>query len=346
MKSPLSLSELQRIAEKIVGDVVWDGIGGCCACPGIHKHTSKNSPTDCRVVCEHTGTIPPGVYCFHGSCKAETEAASFLLRSSLGKRSVSSRGFVQTNLALPKPAAPRFDVVKLTDLARKLGPIDFRWFASRSPKRPEIQTPASFLHELYLPGEKVIIFDSFKSQGQAVWECTPTPPDMHTLDGFRFGKPNGVWFLCNPVTGAYTLNDNGIPSRRSWQNVTSWRYMVLESDVANPDHWLAALAQLPLPISAIYTSGGESIHALVRINAQSKQEWNNTAGRLKPMLITLGADHAAITAVRLTRLPQCERVEKGQVQSLIYLNSNPDCCPIAEKPILRQESKNLQRSPQ
>jgi hypothetical protein len=53
------------------------------------------------------------------------------------------------------------------------------------------------------------------------------------------------------------------------------------------------------------------------------------------MLITLGADRKAISAVRLTRLPQCERVEKGQMQTLLYLNGNPDLCPIADKPIIR-----------
>ena len=339
MKTPLSLSELQEIAEGIVGEVEWNGGVGYCNCPGLAKHTKPNAQKDCKVVCERTENVAPGIYCFHGSCSDETAAASFALRSSLGKRSRPLGGVVRTTLALPKPRVPRFDALKLEAIARKLGPIDFGWFGDRSLKRPDVQTPASFLHELYVPGEKVVVFDVFESQGQAVWECTAAPCDIHALDSFRAGKPNGVWFLCNPVTGDYQLNDNGTSSRRSWQNVTSWRYLVFESDTADMMCWLAALAQLPLPIAAIYTSGGKSIHALVRINAQSKQEWNDTAARLKPMLITLGADRAAITAVRLTRLPQCERVEKGQMQSLLYLNGNPDCCPIAERPILRHGSK-------
>jgi hypothetical protein len=59
---------------------------------------------------------------------------------------------------------------------------------------------------------------------------------------------------------------------------------------------MAALAQVPLAISAIYTSGGESIHALVRLNAESKGEWDATVRVLKPCLITLGADAKARSA--------------------------------------------------
>lgn len=333
-REPLTLAEAQRIAESIVGTVHWQGAEGHCTCPGIAQHTKRNAPTDCKAVCEHTGTVAPGVYCFHGSCHAETRAASYQLRSALGKRSPSSAPIVRTSLAMPRRPAT-FDPAKLARIAAKLDGIDPQWFAARSPKRPDNRTPASFLHELYAPGEKVIVFDIFESQGQTVWECTPPPFDARSLDAFRTGKPHGVWYLCNPVTGDYLPNDNGNPSRRSWQNVTSWRYMVLESDTANPDHWLAALAQLPIPISAIYMSGGKSIHALVRLGAESKEQWDDTADRLKPMLITLGADRKAISAVRLTRLPQCERVEKGQMQTLLYLNGNPDLCPIADKPIIR-----------
>jgi hypothetical protein len=334
IREPLTLSEAQRIAESIVGTVHWQGAEGHCTCPGIAQHTTRNAPTDCKVVCEHTGNVAPGVYCFHGSCHAETDAASYQLRSALGKRSPSSAPIVRSTLAMPKRPAT-FDPEKLARIAAKLDGIDPQWFAARSPKRPDNRTPASFLHELYAPGEKVIVFDDFESQGQAVWECTPPPFDARSLDAFRTGKPQGVWYLCNPVTGEYLPNDTGNPSRRSWQNVTSWRHMVLESDTANPDHWLAALAQLPIPISAIYMSGGKSIHALVRLGAESKEQWDDTADRLRPMLITLGADRKAISAVRLTRLPQCERVEKGRMQTLIYLNGNPDLCPIADKPIIR-----------
>jgi|694.fasta_scaffold18883_3 hypothetical protein len=328
---PLTLAEAQRIAASIVGAVTWNGAEGRCTCPGIGKHTTANAATDCKVVAERIGTLAPGIYCYHGSCRDEVDAASFALRSALGKRSPSAAPIMRSTLTMPKRPAPKFDPAKLEKIARKLDGADADWFAARSPKRPDNRTPASFLHELYAPGEKVIVFDVFESQGQAVWTCMAPPFDARELDAFRTGKPQGVWFLCNPVTGEFLPNDSGKPSRRSWQNVTSWRYMILESDTANPEHWLAALAQLPLPIAAIYTSGGKSIHALVRINAASKQQWDDTADKLKPMLVTLGADRKAISAVRLTRLPGCERAEKRSVQTLLYLNGSPDLTPIADR---------------
>jgi hypothetical protein len=224
-----------------------------------------------------------------------------------------------------------FDPVKLERLARKLPEADADWVARRSRKQVDNRTPASFLHEVYRPGERVVIFDVFRSQGQAIWTRREPPYDARELDRFRTGKPQGVWFLANPVTGEYLPNDQGKPSRRSWQTVTAWRYLVLESDEAEPAHWLAALAQMPLRVAAIYTSGGKSIHALVRIDAESKAQWDESVGRLGPALITLGADPKTMSAVRLTRLPACERVEKGRMQTLLYLNGEPDGTPICEQ---------------
>lgn len=335
MGRKLTLAISQAIAESLVGPVQWHGSEGRCQCPGIVLHTKLNAPSDCKVVCEPVskadGILAPGVYCHHSSCYAETQSASFHLRSALGKRHfASARRTVALISTRSQPARPEFDPAKLERIARKLGGIDSTWLAARSKKRVDKLTPSSFLRELYRPGERVLIFDVFKSQGQALWSHR-SPFNANELDAFRVGKPRGVWFLANPVTGQYRPNDLGKLSRRSWQTVTAWRYLVLESDKANSAHWLAALAQMPLPIAAIYTSGGKSIHALVAINAESKDQWNSIANELKPTLVTLGADQKAISAVRLTRLPCCRREEKRTVQTLLYLNGEPDSTPLCEK---------------
>ena len=337
--TPLTLAEAQGIAESIVGNVAWTGAEALCECPGKASHTAANAPTDCKVVCEPIGDLAPGLYCFHAACEDATAAASFALRSALGKRNPSSAPRTRSPFVMPtRPAPkPKFDPAKLERIARKLDGIDADWFARRSAKCVWNRTPASFLHELYLPGEKVVIFDTFKSQGQHLWTHKAPPFDARELDTFRTGKPEGVWFLCNPVTGESvpdgTTNKDGSPhlTRRSYRTVTSWRYLVLESDVAKPSLWLAALAQLPLPISAIYTSGGKSIHALVRMNAGGKAEFDSLTEEIKPALVTLGADSAAMTAVRLTRLPCCRREEEDTMQTLIYLNGNADQTPLCEK---------------
>jgi hypothetical protein len=176
-----------------------------------------------------------------------------------------------------------------------------------------MQTPASFLQRLYRVNENILVFDVFESQGRHVCECIESPYDAGCLDHLIHGCKAGVWFLCNPVDGEYHPNprQGGKLSRRSEESVTAWRYMVLESDTADGHEWLAALVQMPLRIAAIYTSGGRSIHALVRVDATSKADWDAKARKLKPLLTILGADPAAITAVRLTRLPGCFRGEDG-----------------------------------
>ena len=220
------------------------------------------------------------------------------------------------NRPVKPPAKPRrvtFEPETLKRVAADAGLIDETFVKDRSPLCPETQTPASFLQRLYKPGEQVLVFDVFKSQGRHVCQCVEPPYDAGCLDHMVNGCKDGVWFLCNPVDGEYHPNprQGGTPSRRSEESITAWRYLVLESDDADPADWLAILVQLPLRIAAIYTSGGRSIHALVRIDAESKADWDAKAKRLKPLMTILGADPATITAVRLTRLPGCYRMQDG-----------------------------------
>ena len=190
--------------------------------------------------------------------------------------------------------------------------IDAEWLAARSPVCPWNRTPASFLHALYHKGENVIIFDDYRSQGQEVWEHPGLPFDARALDSFAKGKSHGVWFLCNPVDGKFPLNDDGNQSRRSRQSVTSWRFLLLESDRADisASDWLAALVLLPLPIVSICETGGRLAHALLQADAPSKEAWDRIKDVLVPVLTMIGADIGSLSAVRLTRLPCCERLGK------------------------------------
>jgi hypothetical protein len=136
------------------------------------------------------------------------------------------------------------------------------------------------------------------------------PYDARTLNAFSRGKPCGVWFLAQPVDGTYRLNDYGKQSRRRHQNVTAWRYLLIESDRHDiaPAEWLAALALLPLPIVSICETGGRLAHALIRVDAPSKEAWDHAKDALVPALTMIGADIHILSAVRLTRLPCCQRL--------------------------------------
>lgn len=82
--------------------------------------------------------------------------------------------------------------------------------------------------------------------------------------------------------------------------------------------WLRLLAICGLPIAAIYTSGGQSVHALVRDAADSWPEFSERLREYKRRVPLVGADPGAITPVRLTRLPGCKR--GGNLQRLLYLD--------------------------
>ena len=161
--------------------------------------------------------------------------------------------------------APKFDREAFRRFLADHAPVDAEWLAQRSPICPANQTPATFLHALFSEGEHVIIFDKLRSQGWT-WKHTGPLCNASALDHFAKGARNGVWFLCNPVDGEYRPNGKGKWSGRSQENVTAWRYMVLESDRddISAGQWLAFLVQLHLPVAAIYETGGRLPHALVR----------------------------------------------------------------------------------
>jgi hypothetical protein len=225
--------------------------------------------------------------------------------------------------ALLKPPKAEFSPEKLKQVAATVPGVDEAWLAGKSPVHPATVTSAQFFETLYMAGEKIVVFTIFESQGQCLFEVGVTPPSF-----LPSGGPDGVWFLSNPVDGHFHPNprQEGKLSRRSEESVTEWRYLVLENDTADSKDWLSCLVQLPLKITAIYTSGGKSIHALVRLDATSKAEWDRMRDRIKPIVVTLGADPNALTAVRLTRLPGAYRGEHRQ--NLLYLNPAADGTPI------------------
>jgi hypothetical protein len=93
--------------------------------------------------------------------------------------------------------------------------------------------------------------------------------------------------------------------------------MVLESDIYGiEEQWISFLCGLRWPIVALYTSGGKSVHALLRVDAVTKHHWDVLRDGMKSYLTKHGADPTVFTAVRLTRLPGClrhgtEKMEAG-----------------------------------
>ncbi len=198
----------------------------------------------------------------------------------------------------------------------------WHWLWERSPVRPE--GGLGFLNHLYRAGETVHLFTRMDAKTPALsvrigGEMSELPPE---ITDSPLGL--GTWFLANPVDGKWHATEDGGSSCRSKEAVTDYRYAVIESDKADALHWLGMLATWRAPVAAIYTSGGRSIHALLRVDAESKAEWDACMTPFKPQLAVLGADTNALTAVRLSRLPGCTRREKDGFQEIYYLDPNPD----------------------
>lgn len=246
-----------------------------------------------------------------------------------------------------------FDYDALLKMQRTDWQVDEEWFRERSPVDVTKCDTMSFLQHVYEPGERVLIFTKYKSQGQFIF--------WHGKGSFRLaekpgvkavptklpkGAPDGVWYLAQPVDGKWhenprapALSDGSMPlSRRAMESVTAWRFMVLECDHKekacdcttcngrdNPrihELWLNFLAQVPMPVVAIYTSAGKSVHALLRVESATKDGWDRFRKIVLRLFTKLGADPKAISAVRLTRLPGCLRGQRKQ--QLLYLNPRPD----------------------
>lgn len=137
----------------------------------------------------------------------------------------------------------------------------------------------------------------------------------------RKGPPKsaaGVWIRPNPTDG------NGI----SDANVRAYRFLLIEFDAIPLPLQIAFIARLSLPIAAIITSGGKSLHAWVAINAANATDYRTLASRIFSALEPFGVDTANKNPARLSRLPGVTR-EIGTVrdtdnrQRLLYLNPEP-----------------------
>lgn len=296
--------------------------------------------------------LPAAARALHTGGSTEAEAVAYLLAQEPALRRPYAHGEVERAVALvfntldnsrslphrrdrPRVSEIKFDAAALARIAASLPEASAEWFKSRSPLPVDID-PERYLHAITNAGEAVLCFTEFESQGQHLWRnlgglCLTNGP----LSKWRQGLQDGAWFLPQPVTGEWhhleRLKSKTNPegrTRRAQECVTAFRFALLESDHADMAHWLAALAQLPLPIVSIVTSGGSSIHALVLVNAESKAAWDERIrGELLAPLARLGADAAALTAVRLTRLPFIHRGTR--LQELLFLNPSPVCAPIA-----------------
>ena len=160
--------------------------------------------------------------------------------------------------------------------------VDEKWLEHEDVQAPDKWNPCAELREyltlLFEPDEHVAYCtDPFERDGKFI----PTKGTFHktvseilaslnknTKDGFEeaVGTPNekcGAWIVINPVDG----------KGRKDENVTDFRYALIESDSKPIEEQVAIYRKLELPCACIVHSGGKSAHAIVKVNASSIEEY-------------------------------------------------------------------------
>lgn len=180
------------------------------------------------------------------------------------------------------------------------GPEDF---FDRSPWRPpdEWQDDALMLFAgMYHAGEYINVV-TVQRDGRPFGLGLAKPREDWMADAKArtlISREAGAWIRMNPTDG------NGI----SDSNITAFRFALIENDKLSLGLQLALFAKLPLPINALIASGGKSIHAWIRVDAPSAEEYRR---RLKedifPVLAPFGFDQANTNPSRLARLPGVTR---------------------------------------
>ena len=114
----------------------------------------------------------------------------------------------------------------------------------------------------------------------------------------------GAWIRVNPLDG------KGIKD----ENVTAYRYVLVESDSLPIEQQNALMHDLELPIVTLTHTGGKSLHAIVRVDASSREEYRQRVAYLFDVCEKNGLhiDRSCKNPSRLTRLPGFRRGDKWQ----------------------------------
>lgn len=114
----------------------------------------------------------------------------------------------------------------------------------------------------------------------------------------------GAWIRFNP------LNGNGAKN----SDVTSYRYTLIESDKMSVSKQIAMIRALELPVAALVYSGGKSVHAIVRVDADTFKEYQQRVQFIYEICEKNGfkVDTQNKNPSRLSRMPGEYRGDKKQ----------------------------------
>ncbi len=148
-----------------------------------------------------------------------------------------------------------------------------------------------------------------RTAGELIQQLNKCNGDIGSVFGDY--KPEvGAWIRFNPLDGKGVKNEN----------VTEFKYALVESDDMDLDKQNAIMRELELPIACLVHSGKKSIHAIVRVDASNYDEYRKRVDYLYEVCKKNGlkVDTQNKNPSRLSRMPGVMR--NGQKQFLIDTN--------------------------
>ena len=142
-----------------------------------------------------------------------------------------------------------------------------------------------------------------RTAGELIQELNKCNGDLGSVFG-DYNKEAGAWIRFNPLDGKGVKNEN----------VTDYRYALVESDVMELEKQHAIIKQLELPVACLVYSGGKSLHAIVRVDAQDYNEYRKRVDYLYNVCEKNGLqiDSQNRNPSRLSRMPGVVRKDKKQ----------------------------------
>lgn len=148
-----------------------------------------------------------------------------------------------------------------------------------------------------------------RTAGQLIKELYQCKGDIGSVLG-DYNSEVGAWIRFNPLDGKGVKNEN----------VTEFRYALVESDTMDISAQKAIITELELPVAALVYSGKKSLHAIVKIDASTYEEYKKRVDYLYNVCNKNGLklDIQNRNPSRLSRMPGIMR--NGKKQYLLDTN--------------------------
>lgn len=206
--------------------------------------------------------------------------------------------------------------------------VDKNWIEGQEVNEPETWNPVEhlvkYLETLFEASENVgYVTTSWERDGRHLptkgnWDRTAGEliqllnkcnGDIGSVLG-DYQPEVGAWIRFNPLDG------QGVKDA----NVTDYRFALVESDGVDIDKQNAIIRELELPVACLVHSGKKSLHAIVRIDAGSYEEYRKRVDYLYDVLKRNGlkVDTQNRNPSRLSRMPGVMR--NGRKQFLADTN--------------------------